>query len=83
MHRLCVEVCKSAHTSRVATHKSFRCSSTQNTRIEKLWVEVGSQFVRRWRAFFTLLERLHRLNISNQAHLCLLHILFLDQIIDD
>jgi hypothetical protein len=27
-------------------------SSTFNTRIERLWVEVGSQFARRWRAFF-------------------------------
>ncbi|KAJ6592418.1 hypothetical protein B0H19DRAFT_917321 [Mycena capillaripes] len=28
-------------------------SSTRNTRIERLWVEVGTQFARRWRAFFT------------------------------
>jgi ABC-type Fe3+ transport system permease subunit len=26
--------------------------STHNTRIERLWVEVGTQFARAWRAFF-------------------------------
>ncbi|KIO01839.1 hypothetical protein M404DRAFT_149003 [Pisolithus tinctorius Marx 270] len=31
-------------------------SSTRNCRIERLWVEVGSQFARRWRAFFARLE---------------------------
>ncbi|KAK7000661.1 hypothetical protein R3P38DRAFT_3616554 [Favolaschia claudopus] len=33
-------------------------TSTRNTRIERLWVEVGSQFARRWRGFFLRLERL-------------------------
>lgn len=45
-----------------------------------MWVEVGTQFVRRWRAFFTRLERLHYLDISNSHHLWLLHFLFLDMI---
>ncbi|KAF8149251.1 hypothetical protein K438DRAFT_1625182 [Mycena galopus ATCC 62051] len=31
-------------------------SSTRNTCIERLWVEVETQFARRWRAFFTCLE---------------------------
>ncbi|KAH7904393.1 hypothetical protein BJ138DRAFT_1019195, partial [Hygrophoropsis aurantiaca] len=57
--------------------------STQNTRIERLWVEVGSQFVRRWRAFFTRLERLHGLKIDKSEHLWLLHKLFLDAINND
>ncbi|KAF8131304.1 hypothetical protein K438DRAFT_839559 [Mycena galopus ATCC 62051] len=55
-------------------------SSTNNTRIERLWVEVGSQFARRWRAFFYRLEALHGLDRSNPRHLWLLHFLFLDRI---
>ncbi|CAK5266042.1 unnamed protein product [Mycena citricolor] len=55
-------------------------SSTHNTRIERLWVEVGSQFVRRWRAFFYRLEALHSLDRKDKRHLWLLHHLFLDQI---
>ncbi|KAJ7760860.1 hypothetical protein DFH07DRAFT_1021347 [Mycena maculata] len=58
-------------------------SSTRNTRIERLWVEVGTQFARRWRAFFTRLGRLHQLDRKNPAHLWLLHHLFLDAINDD
>ncbi|KAJ7468189.1 hypothetical protein FB451DRAFT_1369188 [Mycena latifolia] len=58
-------------------------SSTRNTCIERLWVEVGSQFARRWRAFFTRLGRLHRLDRKNPIHLWLLHQLFLQAINDD
>ncbi|KAJ7023809.1 hypothetical protein C8F04DRAFT_969811, partial [Mycena alexandri] len=54
--------------------------STNNTRIERLWVEVGSQFARRWRAFFYRLEALHGLDRTNPHHLWLLHLLFLDLI---
>lgn len=54
--------------------------STHNTRIERLWVEVGSQFARRWRAFFYRLEALHGLDRQNPHHLWLLHLLFLDLI---
>ena len=54
--------------------------STHNTRIERLWVEVGTQFVRRWRAFFQRLERLHYLDPSKPEHLWLLHSCFLDEI---
>lgn len=57
--------------------------STRNTRIERLWVEVGTQFARRWRAFFTRLENLHRLDRSNPAHLWLLHFLFLEPLNKD
>ncbi|KAK6992373.1 hypothetical protein R3P38DRAFT_2386233, partial [Favolaschia claudopus] len=74
-------------------------SSTHNTRIERLWVEVGSQFARRWRAFFYRLEALHGLDCRN-PHLCcsfwkkihfifhthhlwLIHFLFLDLINED
>lgn len=58
-------------------------SSTSNTRIERLWVEVGVQFARPWKAFFLRLERLHHLDRENAAHLWLLHFLFLDTINDD
>ncbi|KAJ7830605.1 hypothetical protein B0H13DRAFT_1655063, partial [Mycena leptocephala] len=57
--------------------------STRNTRIERLWVEVGTQFVRRWRGFFSRLERLHHLDVSKPEHLWLLHMLFLDAINKD
>ncbi|KAG1879192.1 hypothetical protein F4604DRAFT_1579559, partial [Suillus subluteus] len=54
-----------------------------NSRIEWLWVEVGTQFVRRWRAFFSCLERLHALDIEKTGHLWLLQNLFLDTINDE
>ncbi|THU81709.1 hypothetical protein K435DRAFT_692983, partial [Dendrothele bispora CBS 962.96] len=54
--------------------------STHNTRIERLWVEVGRQFVRAWRAFFFRLEDLHQLDRNNPHHLWILHFLFLDAI---
>ena len=59
---------------------SIFCRSTRNTRIERVWVEVGTQFARRWRAFFTRLESLHHLNHQNPTHLWLIHFLFLDDI---
>lgn len=58
-------------------------SSIFNTRIERLWVEVGRQFARAWRAFFRRLECLHLLDRSNNHHLWLLHLLFLDYINSD
>ncbi|KAJ6526580.1 hypothetical protein DFH09DRAFT_914043, partial [Mycena vulgaris] len=58
-------------------------SSTHNTRIERLWVEVGVQFARRWRAFFTRLGDLHSLDRKNPGHIWLLHRLFLDDINED
>jgi hypothetical protein len=67
-----------AHTLTLYTYRS-----TRNSCIERLWVEVGTQFVRRWRAFFTCLGCLHLLNRKNPAHLWLLHGLFLDAINDD
>lgn len=58
----------------------FKYRSTRNTRIERLWVEVGTQFARQWRAFFTRLEHLHGLERSKPQCLWLLHHLFLDEI---
>ncbi|KAF8119402.1 hypothetical protein EV363DRAFT_1177992, partial [Boletus edulis] len=57
--------------------------SMRNTRIERLWVETGTQFVRRWRGFFSRLERLHMLDPQRAHHIWLLHVLFLDSINDD
>ncbi|KAJ7177579.1 hypothetical protein C8R43DRAFT_872453 [Mycena crocata] len=57
--------------------------STRNTRIERLWVEVGTQFARRWRGFFTRLERRHDLDHLSPHHLWLLHHLFLDEMNSD
>ncbi|KAJ7199990.1 hypothetical protein GGX14DRAFT_372703 [Mycena pura] len=51
--------------------------STRNTPIERFWVDVGAQFARRWRAFFTRLERLHGLDWDDPQHIWLLHLLFL------
>ncbi|KAJ7649692.1 hypothetical protein FB45DRAFT_961 [Roridomyces roridus] len=50
---------------------------------ERLWVEVGTQFARAWRAFFTRLGRLHCLDRKNPSHLWLLHLLFLEEINQD
>ncbi|KII84219.1 hypothetical protein PLICRDRAFT_58020 [Plicaturopsis crispa FD-325 SS-3] len=57
--------------------------STHNTRIERTWVEVGRHFGRPWRAFFTRLERAHRLDYKDPHHLWLLHQLFLQDINND
>ncbi|KAJ7118271.1 hypothetical protein C8R44DRAFT_625989 [Mycena epipterygia] len=57
--------------------------STRNTRVERLWVEVGSQFARCWRGFFSRLERLHKFDPHNPHHLWLLHHLFLADINKD
>ncbi|KAJ6578020.1 hypothetical protein B0H19DRAFT_1208066 [Mycena capillaripes] len=57
--------------------------STHNTRIERLWVEVGIRFARQWRAFFTRLEDPHRLDRKNPGHIWLLHRLFLAAVNED
>lgn len=57
--------------------------STHNQRIERLWVDVGSQFVRRWRVFFARLEDMHCLRPAEPGHLWLLHQLFLDELNSD
>lgn len=57
--------------------------STSNTRIERMWGNVGAFFARDWRAFFLRLERRHLLDRRNRNHIWLLHYLFLDQINKD
>lgn len=42
--------------------------SVFNTWIERLWVEVGRQFVHQWRGFFIRLERCHLLERHNPFH---------------
>ena len=65
-------------------HASFMWSSSVfNTRIERLWVEVGKRFARAWRAFFMCLEHLHILNRKDKKQRWLLHYLFLDAINED
>jgi hypothetical protein len=54
--------------------------STHNTRIERLWGEVGSQFARRWRGFFQRLQFKYSLNHQDPHHLWLLKELFLTEI---
>ncbi|KAG1895802.1 uncharacterized protein F5891DRAFT_959664, partial [Suillus fuscotomentosus] len=61
----------------------FWTSSTWNSWIECLWVEVGMQFARRWRVFFTRLENHHRLNPHSPSHIWLLQTLFLNEINQD
>jgi len=58
-------------------------TSTRNTRIERLWGEVGSQFARRWRGFFQRLEREYYLDRHNPHHLWLLQELFLGELQQD
>jgi hypothetical protein len=45
-----------------------------------VWLEVATQFARRWKAFFVCLEWLHGLDWDNPCHLWLLQHLFLDLI---
>ncbi|KAH0835633.1 hypothetical protein J3R83DRAFT_9382 [Lanmaoa asiatica] len=57
--------------------------STRNSRIERLWMDLGINFVRRWRAFFIRLEDIHMLDVSNAHHLWLLQHLFLGYLNDN
>lgn len=58
-------------------------SSVFNTRIERVWLEVGGRFGRQWKAFFLRLERKHLLSRSNIHHRWLLQYLFLEDINED
>ena len=68
--------------------KSYSCPeiptrSTRNTRIKRIWVEIGTQFARQWRAFFYRLEQRHQLQVCNPQHLWLLQYLFMSEINHD
>jgi hypothetical protein len=51
--------------------------SVHNVRIERLWGDVTAQIGSSWADAFTDLELHHGLNINNENHIWLLHILFL------
>ncbi|KAG8895515.1 hypothetical protein FRB99_000503 [Tulasnella sp. 403] len=57
--------------------------SVHNVRIERLWVDVTTQFGAKWHSFFTLLEVRHGLDVNNKNHIWLLHYLFLPDINTD
>lgn len=78
MHRLCGA--RECPFYSVLSNAYKLCSSTRNTRIERTWGEVGSQFARCWRAFFTRLETEYFLDVANPAHLWLLTTIFLDDL---
>src|SRR5882762_3683013 len=54
--------------------------SIHNVRIEHLWVDVTAQVGSKWADFFTLLEPSHGFNINNEAHVWLLHHIFLSRL---
>ncbi|KAG6369381.1 hypothetical protein JVT61DRAFT_14953 [Boletus reticuloceps] len=57
--------------------------SVHNIRIERLWVDVTSGFGQKWKELFQTLEASDGLDVNNQAHMWLLHELFLPMINDD
>ncbi|KIY52358.1 hypothetical protein FISHEDRAFT_35598 [Fistulina hepatica ATCC 64428] len=57
--------------------------SVHNIRIERLWRDVTSGFGHKWWDFFTHLELVHGLNPDWDAHIWLLHYLFLPSINQD
>lgn len=60
-----------------------RSRSVHNIRIERLWVDVTSGLRLKWKEFFQTLEAYDDLDINNQAHIWLLHDLFLPTINDE
>ncbi|KAH9929371.1 uncharacterized protein B0H18DRAFT_906142, partial [Fomitopsis serialis] len=57
--------------------------SIHNVRIERLWVDVTAQVGAKWAEFFTTLEVHYGLDLNNDNHIWLLHLLFLDRINDE
>jgi len=57
--------------------------SVHNIRIERLWVDMTSAFGSKWKTFFEVLEAHDGLDANNDAHIWLLHFLFLDEINKD
>jgi hypothetical protein len=64
-------------------HFIFICRSVHNTRIERLWRDYNQGVSGKWKNFFADLERNHNLNPDNEAHIWLLHWLFIDAINED
>ncbi|KAH8995525.1 hypothetical protein EDB86DRAFT_1097220 [Lactarius hatsudake] len=57
--------------------------SVHNIRIERLWVDVTNGFGSKWKVFFRMLESNHGLDVDKDAHIWLLHFLFLHYINTD
>ena len=57
--------------------------SVHNIRIERLWQDVTRGFGRKWKEFFQQLEVEWGLDPNNDAHIWLLHYLFLEAINED
>ncbi len=58
----------------------FSHRSVHNIRIERLWVDVTAQVGATWANMFTTLELRHGLDINNENHIWLLHLIFLPTI---
>jgi hypothetical protein len=65
------------HALQIATHRVIIIRSVHNIRIERLWVDVTHGFGRKWKSFFQDLEVHDGLNPDSDAHIWLLHYLFL------
>jgi len=63
--------------------KSWSYRSVHNIRIERLWVDVTNGFGSKWKSFFRMLESNHGLDVDKDAHIWLLHFLFLGYINSD
>jgi hypothetical protein len=81
VHPLCLD--RESQVGDSDCYSNAECSSTRNTRIERLWVDIGKEFGRRWRGFFNRLEDQYSLDPKNPAHLWLLTELFLGMINED
>ncbi|KAG1893178.1 uncharacterized protein F5891DRAFT_963393, partial [Suillus fuscotomentosus] len=57
--------------------------SVHNIRIKRLWRNVTQGFGRKWKLFFQLLEVHHDLKPNLDAHIWLLHHVFLDALNED
>jgi hypothetical protein len=58
----------------------FHTRSNANQRVERMWLDLGKNFGRTWKAFFMRLGHLHGLDRRDPHHLWLLHQLFLADI---
>jgi hypothetical protein len=61
----------------IQLHANTSHRSVHNIRIECLWVDITVGFGKKWDNFFTLLELHDGLNVNLDAHVWLLHHLFL------
>ncbi|KAG6871327.1 hypothetical protein C0995_006027, partial [Termitomyces sp. Mi166 len=57
--------------------------SVHNIHIERLWHDLTLEFAAKWKMFFQSLEQYDSLDVNSNAHIWLLHFLFLDAINHD